>query len=184
MGAGKTTAGALLADRLGWRFVDSDRVVEARAGMSVGEIFDRRGETFFRELEAAAVREAVLTGPVVLALGGGALEAAATRDFLAGLPDCVIVFLDGPLDLLRARCEQHNEGPVRPILADRTRLEERWQSRLPWYRQAHLTVDTSERLPQAVVERILLDLEERACILAESADSLPAGASGKAGARA
>jgi shikimate kinase len=162
MGAGKTTVGALLAERLGWDFFDSDFLVEARAAMTVADIFEKRGEAAFRELEAEVVREAGEPGSeeqFVLALGGGALEMAATRDLLASLTDTLVVFLDAPLETMIARCAAYEEGPVRPVLADRVRLAERWSQRLPWYRQAHLTVETSEVSPEAVVDRILQRLE-------------------------
>lgn len=160
MGAGKTTVGELLATRLGWRFVDSDRVVEERAGMTVGEIFADQGEAAFRELEAAAIRDTARGEHVVLALGGGALERAETREFLAGMPGWRVIFLDAPLEVLLARCAEHAEGPVRPVLRDRDRLAERWKARLPWYREAHLTIETAERTPQAVVECVLAELED------------------------
>lgn len=158
MGAGKTTAGALLAERLGWRFADTDRVVEVRAGMPVAEIFDRRGEAAFREMEAAAVREAAAEERVVLALGGGALETAATRDFLGSLEGCRVVFLEAPFDILMVRCAEQAGGAVRPVLRDREGLAARWAARLPWYRQAHVTVPTGELRPEEVAERILLAL--------------------------
>ncbi|HEX4006237.1 MAG TPA: shikimate kinase [Acidobacteriaceae bacterium] len=155
MGAGKTTAGALLAERLRWRFVDSDGVVESRAGMSVAVIFARQGEAAFRDLEAEAIRETAQTEQVVLALGGGALERAQTRDFLAGLAAWRVVFLEAPLETLLSRCAGQEDGPVRPVLRDRERLAERWAARLPWYRQAHVTVATEGRAPEAVVAGIL-----------------------------
>ena len=158
MGAGKTTVGALLAVRLGWDFFDSDVLVEARAAMTVADIFARRGESAFRDLEADVIREAFASGPnhhFVLALGGGALEQRATRDFLAALRDTLVVFLEAPLETMIARCATHEGGPVRPVLADRARLAERWNQRLPWYRQAHLTIDTANRSPENAVERIL-----------------------------
>jgi shikimate kinase len=160
MGAGKTTVGELLAARLGWRFLDTDRIVEERAGMTVGEIFEREGEAAFRELEAAAIRDSASGDRLVLALGGGALERAETREFLAGLPSCRVIFLEAPLEILLGRCAEHGEGPVRPVLRDRERLAERWQARLPWYRQAHLTIGTAERTPQAVVECIVAALRD------------------------
>ncbi|MFP5228420.1 MAG: shikimate kinase [Acidobacteriota bacterium] len=155
MGAGKTTVGARLAARLGWTFLDSDRIVEERAGATVAEIFARHGESAFRDLEAAAVRVACRDQHLVLALGGGALERSDTRDFLASLPDTLIVFLEAPLETMMARCAAHADGPVRPVLADQARLNARWNQRLPWYRQAHLTVDTRDLEPDAVADRIL-----------------------------
>ena len=155
MGAGKTTVGALLAEKLGWQFVDSDRVVEAEAGMTIAEIFGSRGEAAFREMEAGAIREAARGERMVIAVGGGALESAATRDFLANLAGCAVVFLEAPLETMIARCAAHMDGPVRPVLADRDRLAERWSRRLPWYREAHLTVDTGGLAPEGVTECIL-----------------------------
>jgi shikimate kinase len=162
MGAGKTTVGALLAERLAWDFFDSDLLVEARAAMTVGEIFTSRGEAAFRDMEAEAIREAAESGPsdrFVMAIGGGALERSSTRDFLASRPDTLIIFLEAPLETMIARCAGHDGGPVRPVLADRTRLAERWSQRLPWYRQAHLTIETGKLTPQTVVESILARLD-------------------------
>jgi shikimate kinase len=159
MGAGKTTVGALLAERLGWQFLDSDGVVESRAGMTVAEIFRTQGEAAFRELEAAAIQDAGSRTRLVLAVGGGALERPATRGFLAALPDSLVVFLDAPLETMMARCAGHEGGPVRPVLADRDRLAQRWSQRLPWYRHAHLTVDTADLAPEDVVESILQKIE-------------------------
>ena len=158
MGAGKTTVGALLAKRLGWAFVDSDRVVEGRAGMSVAEIFERHGEAAFRRMEADAVRETAGREHVVVALGGGALESAATREFLAALPRGRVVFLEAPLETLVGRCAGQPDAPVRPVLRNRERLAARWQARLPLYREAHLIVATGDRTPAEVVDRIVREL--------------------------
>lgn len=155
MGAGKTTAGAVLAHCLGWRFVDSDRVIEARAGRTIAQIFEEQGEAVFREMEAAAVRDAAGPEQVVVALGGGALETAATRSFLAGLEGCRVVYLEAPFDILMARCAGQSGGAVRPVLRDEARLEARWKARLAWYGEAHLTVATGGLEPEAVAQRIL-----------------------------
>ena len=84
MGAGKSTLGPLLAERLGRPFVTVDAVVEARAGASIPEIFETRGEAAFRELEEEAALETLMQRPLaVVELGGGSLGSERTRAALA-----------------------------------------------------------------------------------------------------
>ncbi len=101
-GSGKTTVGHAVAARLAWPFVDADAVVVERAGMTVAEVFRRHGEPAFRDLEAAVVAELAGRQGHVIALGGGAVMAAATRAALsaAGHP---VVYLRGTADELHRR---------------------------------------------------------------------------------
>lgn len=155
MGAGKSTVGVRLAARLGWTFLDSDQLIESRAGVPIAQIFSEQGEAAFRSLEAAAIRDSMAADCLVVALGGGAIETAATRALLAVLADTLIVFLEAPLPTLVSRCCAQPDAPTRPLLADAERLEERWQRRQAWYREAHLTVSTRDLTPDAVVDCIL-----------------------------
>ena len=144
--------------------------------MAVAEIFARDGEPAFRQMEAAAIRESAVEA-TVLAMGGGALETVATREFLASLPNCALIFLDAPLDTLIARCSGHVQGPVRPVLADRQRLAQRYEARLPWYREAHLTVATTGISPEQVVQQIVQWMDSSAgdpCDPAQDSDKAPA----------
>ena len=163
MGAGKSTVGKLVAERLGWPFADSDHFIEARAGIAIAEIFRRDGEAAFRALETEVIEELTSREPLVLALGGGALESLSTRQRLVSLPHTCIVFLDAPLEVLVARCIDQPGAAVRPVLADRERLAQRLATRLPLYREAHLTVPTRDLHVDAVAENILIRLNKRNC---------------------
>ena len=161
MGAGKSTTGALLAQKLGWRFLDTDAVIEARTGSTIAQLFAQRGETAFRKLETETTLDHAQSEHLVLALGGGAIEAEATRQALARLEHACIVFLDAPLEVMVARCLAQPAAAERPVLADRERLAARLTARLPHYRQAHLTIPTSKLSPQAVADQILEALHDR-----------------------
>jgi shikimate kinase len=168
MGAGKSTVGALLAERLGWRFLDSDTVIEARMGTTVAEIFSRHGEEAFRRLETETICDHCSVERLVLALGGGAVESSPIREALAGLDQTCVVFLDAPLEVMVARCIAQPGAAERPVLADRERLSARLTARLPHYREAHLTVPTADLTPDAVVEIILEALHDRCVELSET----------------
>jgi shikimate kinase len=94
MGSGKTTVGPLVAARLGWSFVDVDDVIEAEAGVTIAEIFARHGEAVFRKQEHETIARLAAGDALVLALGGGAIEHAATRTLLLTTPGTLLVHLE------------------------------------------------------------------------------------------
>lgn len=165
MGAGKSTIGPLLAQRLNWEFADVDSAIELRAGKKVAQIFAQDGEAAFRAVEAETIRNFCRREDLVLALGGGAIETESTRDLLAGLEATCVAFLDAPLDVLIARCLAQKNAEERPVLADREKLVLRFHRRLAHYRNADITVATSELSPTEVVDRILNKMREANCKL-------------------
>jgi len=112
-GSGKSTTGRRLAGMLRVRFADTDELIEHDAGRTVREIFAAEGEPAFREREAAAIAAALRDFDGVLALGGGALDTAATREAIAasGVP---VGRLDASLEVLTARV---GDAASRPLLA-------------------------------------------------------------------
>jgi shikimate kinase len=155
-GAGKTTVGTLLAQRLGVDFADTDDLVEARAGRVIADIFTSDGEPAFRALERAAVAEALVSHPGVLALGGGAVLAEETQAALAGHP--VVLLTVG----LAAGVRRTGLSTARPLLAGvnpRATFAALLAERLPVYRSvARHEVATDDLTPDAVVDDIVAAL--------------------------
>jgi shikimate kinase len=160
-GAGKSTVGALLAERLGVGYRDTDADIVATAGRPIAEIFIDEGEPHFRELERAAVRDALDSHPGVLSLGGGAILDDGTRKLLTGLP---VIFLD--VQLADAVKRVGLDAP-RPLLAvnPRKQWRELMERRRPLYTEvARAVIDTGEGSPGQVVDAILDALELRQAV--------------------
>jgi shikimate kinase len=152
MGAGKTTVGTLLAEKLGLEFADSDLVLEQRAGRPIRQIFADEGEAAFRVLEHQVIAD-LLDGPdLVLALGGGAAEHAGTRRRLAAAQ---VVYLHVGYEQAMRRVSGDGDPASRPLLA-RPDLAATYRRRLPLYAAvATLTIPTDDRPPEAVTQDIL-----------------------------
>lgn len=152
MGAGKSSVGGLLAQRLGLPFLDSDDAVEQRAGRAIRDIFAADGEAAFRALERETIAD-LLRGPdVVLALGGGAVEDAATREALRGHD---VVYLEVDLDVALQRVGGDAE---RPVLRD-PQLAARYRARVPDYADvATIAVPTAGRSVADVADEVLARL--------------------------
>lgn len=156
MGSGKSTVGAVLADRLGVPLLDTDAEVERRCAMSIPDLFARHGEDYFRDVEHDVVVGAVRAHRGVVSLGGGAVLRADTQTVLRGLR---VVFLDVTLDAA-ARRAGFDEG--RPLLsgADPRRTWERlMEERRPVYEDlAALRLDVSSLSPDQAAGEILSQL--------------------------
>ncbi|MGW4115402.1 shikimate kinase [Actinosynnema sp. NPDC004786] len=157
-GAGKTTVGTLLAERLGVPFRDTDDDVVAKAGKPISDIFTDDGEPAFRAMEEQAVADALATHDGVLALGGGAVLSAATRGRLAGHP---VVFLNvGMAEGVR----RTGMSSARPLLAGvnpRATFKVLLDARLPLYREvATIEVTTDDLTPEQVVDAVLRPTEQ------------------------
>lgn len=153
MGSGKSTVGPLVAHRLGWRFVDVDDIIESEAGIPIAEIFARHGEPEFRDREHATIARLAASDALILALGGGAIERAETRDLLLNAPGTLLVHLEVELATTLARCSGTEH--TRPVLADQANLAARYQRRLPLYRAAHISIAVDALTPEQVADAIL-----------------------------
>lgn len=154
MGAGKTSVGRGLGLRLGWGFLDLDDRVEEREGQTVGQIFERQGESGFREAETAALQELLIKPgpePLVVALGGGTFTRQRNIDLIAeaSLP---VIFLDGQAAELFQRCEQEQRN--RPLKGDVRQFQELYQQRKSSYLRADYHIDTSGKKIETVVAEV------------------------------
>ena len=140
MGAGKSSVGRLVARRLGRCFVETDDMITAREGRPIPEIFAERGEAHFRALEEEALALLAEKRGDVIATGGGFPCREGRPEALRALGTVVWLACDFNVIYDRARA-----AGDRPMLAGRTRQDVAalHESRLPYYRQAHLTVDTT-----------------------------------------
>ena len=151
MGSGKSTVGRIVAEELGWEFVDLDAAVAERAGLSILEIFESSGEPHFRNLERLALLDA-LDGPPerVVACGGGVVIDPRNRARLQEVPT---VFLWEDADVLYRR----TRGPGRPLRG--TSFEDfarRYAERLPYYLEvAALQLEPDNRSPRRVADEII-----------------------------
>lgn len=153
MGAGKSTVGRRLAERLGLEFADSDEMVERALGLKVAEIFERFGESCFRAAEKREIARLADGRPMVVAAGGGAFEDEGTRRKL--LERCITIWLDADVDILALRLAGCD---ARPLLGDRDpadvlRLQAR--ERHPAFAEADIRIQCGALAPEEIAGRII-----------------------------
>lgn len=157
MGAGKSTVGRLLAQELGYVFVDTDTLVEkAAGGKSINQLFEDEGEAGFRQLESQVLAQVCAFTKLVIATGGGIVIKQENWSYLHhGL----IVWLDVPVEILCARLA---EDTTRPLLQDtdpQEKLRSLLEQRQHLYSQADLRITVTEgETPEQVARRILEEI--------------------------
>jgi shikimate kinase len=161
MGAGKSTVGRLLAERLEVPFVDLDAEIERRADSSVREIFERQGEGGFRRIERECLEETFSVDPVVVAAGGGTFASGGNLE--SARANGLVVWIHPPFATIVARIGGLGKSD-RPLFHDEASALELYRRRLPSYQRADLTVAVAPaESAEEVASRIALSLPERAC---------------------
>ena len=163
MGAGKSSVGAALAARLGYRYVDLDDEISRRLGAPIPEIFTSRGEAAFRAAESDELARCAALDDVVVATGGGAFCSDANREVIHRAGG-VSVFLDLPWEVLRERLARDNSD--RPMYDDTNQAKELFEERLPHYRRALVRVSlVGDEDPDKVAGRVVETLREAPCAI-------------------
>lgn len=157
MGCGKTSVGQVLAERLGWQFVDLDQVIVEETGTSINEIFATSGEPAFRELEARMLQQVALGEKQVVSTGGGVVIASGNRQVMRHHGS--IVNLTASVETIAQRVSGNSE---RPLLADDAsvdRIRTMLSVREEFYSDADVRIDTTGSEIAAVVEAVLDSLK-------------------------
>ncbi|WP_300663488.1 shikimate kinase [Fluviicola sp.] len=160
MGSGKTTVGKLLAERLNLPFVDSDKWIEERNGMSVSEIFETKGEAFFREEEWAFLHAAKAFDRSVISLGGGLPTIENSLELIHQMGNSI--YLNVSLLTLIQRLKLEREfRPKLKALSDaefHPFVESLLSERVHYYKQAKLIMPNERNKPNELVDKIEKEL--------------------------
>ncbi|NEQ71265.1 MAG: shikimate kinase [Symploca sp. SIO2D2] len=163
MGSGKTTVGHLLASQLGYRFCDSDVVIEQVAGKTINEIFAESGEADFRQIESQVLSELSSYTKLVIATGGGVVIKPINWSYLHhGL----IVWLDAPVEVLIERLKEDTTRPLLKQADPAQTLHQILEQRRGLYAEADLHIridarDTPEQIASQIVTQIPTVLKEK-----------------------
>ena len=153
MGTGKSTIGWLVAQELGFEFVDTDHLIEHRLGVSISDVFARHGEAVFRKFERAVVLELESRHNLVIATGGGLVT---NPENVASLKNhaLVICLWATPEDILE-RVRSHNHRPLLQTAHPLEKIRELLAVREPFYRQADVLIHTGMRSAREVTQQVM-----------------------------
>ena len=151
MGTGKTTVGRILADRLGYRFVDTDEVIESREG-PISEIFEQHGEAAFRAMERAFARELAGRGGLVVATGGRMMLDPECADCLA--PGAHVVCLTAAPETIIERIAGTSRRPLLDVADPSARVRQLWARRAEASGRFE-AVDTEGLGPEQVADAVM-----------------------------
>jgi shikimate kinase len=164
-GSGKSTLGKALAHLMQYTFVDLDERIIRQEGMSIPEIFEQKGETYFRQAEQQALQATFKEQSILVATGGGAPCFFDNMDQINVYGTSIL--LNIPLSQIVARLiPDKNKKNIRPLFAGKNKeqiqesLQQMWEKRFPFYQKAHLRITSSKTKPEKVLE-MLLKVNER-----------------------
>ena len=156
MGTGKSIVGKLLADRLGREFLELDDIIEKREGTTIREIFEKKGETYFRRIEKEVVKEASQKKGIIISAGGGAI--IDEENFNNLKKHGVIICLEASPEVILKRTKGLTCRPLLNVPDPKKRIEELLEERAPYYKKADFRINTDSLTIEEVVEKIIAQL--------------------------
>ena len=159
MGAGKTTIGKLLSNKLGYDFVDLDKIIEEKSGVKINTIFEIEGEAGFREREFQVLRDSIEKEKVIISTGGGIVTNEKSRTQLIK-HNVFIIYLKANLETLFSRLKNDNSRPILNVDNKEQVIESILHEREPQYQGlADMTVDTTHMKTNDVVKLIIKKMD-------------------------
>ena len=159
MGAGKTTIGKLLSNRLEFNFIDLDRKIEEKSGVKINTIFEIEGEEGFREREHSALNEALAEQKVIISTGGGVVVKDINRSLIQK-SEAMVVYLKASLDILLGRLKNDKTRPMLNRDNKLLSLQKLLSEREPFYENlADFIIDTSHLKTNDVLKTITEKME-------------------------
>jgi shikimate kinase len=167
MGAGKSSIGRKLAQRLNLPFVDADSEIEHAAGMSISEIFAKHGEPYFRAGEARVIARLLDGGPQVLATGGGAFMHPQSREAIRA--KAISIWLKADYEVLMKRIKRRNDRPMLKTDDPGETLRRLMQERDPVYAEADVIVNSRDVPHEIIIAEIISAVAPRLVALGAAA---------------
>tara|TARA_B110000881_G_scaffold217771_1_gene235890 strand:- start:143 stop:658 length:516 start_codon:yes stop_codon:yes gene_type:complete len=157
MGVGKSTLGKILSERLNMKFIDVDKLIEEKESMLINDIFDIKGEKYFREIEKKITLKSMYTSNNIVALGGGAFLNKAIRNL--ALKNCICFWLDLDLNVLLKRLTKSNKRPLLKKDDLENNIKKIYDKRKLVYKLAHFKINC-KKLSKTLISKKISDIYE------------------------
>lgn len=156
MGSGKTTIGKIVGELLSVEVVDTDQWIEEQEQTTIAEIFKEKGEAYFRQLESQALRSVTKRNRLVTT-GGGIVIKEENRQFMK--ENGIVIFLDCSVGETMNRLKNDTTRPL--LNKDKAQqIQTLYTSRYPWYKEAHITIDTTKKGVNEVANEVVACIKE------------------------
>ena len=153
MGTGKSAVGKLLAKKLNMDFLESDEMIETREKMSVKDIFEKKGEPYFRLVEKEVVKEASSRKNLVISAGGGAIVGEANLKTLKN--SGIIICLKASPEIILKRTKDLKTRPLLNVPDPKKQIEDLLKKREPYYNKADYSIETDNLSVDEVVAKVM-----------------------------